>query len=259
MEIIIQTWFTSLYFEFRRFANFGCGSHFEISKRINQEITCEWLFQSEDFQGPNNRYGQVAVTDFLEYLSATIPDIFQHIRNNVSTYLQCQRCKWISVTTANELLIKLYIPGHHRPISLNELITFNSETIFSDASGVHCAKCGSKTAHTSRREHLSDLLLFEIIRVSRPKTTWIKNCIPVTFPVNGIVLPGSQRKYNIIGTCNHRGSIYSGHWFTCLRMADDRWYELNDLHRKHSIISRPGHNDKTSVVIVLLADDKMIK
>ena len=124
---------------------------------------------------------------------------------------------------------------------------------------MHCPKCGSKTAHTSRREHLSDFLIFEIIRVTRPKRSWIKNCIPVTFPVNGVVFPGSPRKYNIIGTCNHRGSIHSGHWFTCLRMADDRWYELNDLHRKHSIISRPGHSDRTSGVILLLADDKMVK
>ena len=68
-----------------------------------------------------------------------------------------------------ELLIKLYIPGSQRTISLSELFAFKSETSIPEASGVYCAKCGAKTAHSSRWEHHSDLLIFEIIRVTRPK------------------------------------------------------------------------------------------
>ena len=78
----------------------------------------------------------MAVPDFLEHLSENIPDIFQPIRSNVFTSLQCQRCKWISISMANEVLIKLYIPESKRTVTFTDLLAFNSETLIPEASGV---------------------------------------------------------------------------------------------------------------------------
>ena len=164
-----------------------------------------------DFQGINNRYGQVAVPDFLEHLFNTIPTIFQSLRSNVSVSLQCQRCKWCSISTTSETLIKFYLPPSRQAnISFSDLIVFNSEMKFPESAGVNCAKCGVKTAHSSRREHHSDLLFLEIIRVSRANTYWSKNYTCINFPLNGIVFPGSDRKYSVIATCNHKGTLLIG-------------------------------------------------
>src|SRR5690348_4645526 len=113
----------------------------------------------------------------------------------------------MSVSTTSEALVKLYLPqSQHRVISFHDLIDFNSKDNIPGFSGVHCAKCGDKTAHSSRREYHSALVFFEIIRISRENTNWFKNSIPIDFPLNGVVvLPGSDRKYRVIGTCNHYG------------------------------------------------------
>ena len=96
-------------------------------------------------------------------------------------------------------------------------------------------------------------MIFEIIRVTKANTHWIKNSIPISFPVNGLVFPGSDRKYSIIGTCNHKGSLGSGHWFTKLRMNDGRWFVLDDLQPQHSVAAAPGTGDSSTVLLVLLA------
>ena len=80
----------------------------------------------KDFQGVNNRYGQVPVPDFLEYLSDNATEIFNPIRSNVFTSLQCQRCKWVSISMASEVLIKLYLPDSRQSISLADVLAFNS-------------------------------------------------------------------------------------------------------------------------------------
>src|SRR6185503_19368163 len=99
-----------------------------------------------DFQGINNRYGQVAVPDFLEHLFNTIPAIFQSLRSNVSISLQCQRCKWCSISTTSETLIKLYLPPSCQAIFLSNLIVFNSEMKFPESVGVNFPKCGVQSA-----------------------------------------------------------------------------------------------------------------
>jgi len=128
---------------------------------------------------------------------------------------------------------------------------------FPESAGVNCAKCGVKTAHSSRREHHSDLLFLEIIRVSRANTYWSKNYTCINFPLNGIVFPGSDRKYRVIATCNHKGTLHSGHWFTKLRMKENRWFALDDLQPKHLVTDAPGVRDSTTVLIAMIAEDKM--
>src|SRR5947209_2000389 len=99
--------------------------------------------------------------------------------------------------------------------------------------------------------------MFEIIRVTKVNSRWIKNTTPISFPTNGIVFPGSDRIYNVIGACNHKGSLRSGHWFTKLRMSDNRWFVLDDLQSQHRVSDAPGINDSSTVVLVLVADDKV--
>ncbi len=99
-------------------------------------------------------------------------------------------------------------------------------------------------------------MIFEIIRVTKAKKNWAKHSIPISFPVNGLMLSGSDRRYNVIATCNHTGSIRSGHWLTKLRMKDDRWFALDDLQSAHSVVDAPGVNDTSTVLLVLLAIDR---
>ena len=98
--------------------------------------------------------------------------------------------------------------------------------------------------------------MFEIIRVTKTNHTWQKNTTPLDFPMDGITVPGSDRKYKVIGTCNHRGSLRSGHWYTNLRMSNNQWFEVNDLG-KHKIVPAPGNKDSSTVLVALIAKDKL--
>ena|SRR5690242_18636952 len=99
--------------------------------------------------------------------------------------------------------------------------------------------------------------MFEIIRVSKTNNSWKKNSMPITFPVSGIKFPGSSRIYDVIATCNHNGSLTTGHWFTKLRIKNDSWYRLDDLQSANTICGAPGIYDATTVLLLLSATDKL--
>jgi ubiquitin C-terminal hydrolase len=124
----------------------------------------------------------------------------------------------VSFSVSHDLLIKIYIPPNARKqVTLKDLLDYNFNTTFNEAL-VNCGKCGVKTNQKSTKEIASDLICLEFIRVTQKvhggQRFWRKNDISILFPTNGIVFPGSSRKYRVIGACHHIGSIISGHWFT---------------------------------------------
>ena len=62
----------------------------------------------KDFHGINNRYGQIAVPDFLEYLAAQLPQL-QSFHFQLITKLQCGMCRWWSFNTTKDFMCKLYL------------------------------------------------------------------------------------------------------------------------------------------------------
>ena len=67
--------------------------------------TLFWLVM--DFSGRNNRYGQVAVPDFIEHLALQAPIIFSKIKSQVVTQLRCSQCRWVSHSDSSDILFKL--------------------------------------------------------------------------------------------------------------------------------------------------------
>ena len=96
--------------------------------------------------------------------------------------------------------------------------------------------------------------MIEIIRVTEVRRRWLKNNVSVSFTCSNLVLPGFPRPYKVVGSCNHRGSLSGGHWFT-KELTDTGWYELDDLKAKNSLTQPPGRND--SSVVVLIAENKL--
>jgi hypothetical protein len=61
----------------------------------------------KDFSGVNNRYGQVAVPDFIEYLCAKSPIVSSVAKFTFLSKLTCSNCKWISERKCNDYSLKL--------------------------------------------------------------------------------------------------------------------------------------------------------
>ena len=75
-----------------------------------------------DFNGVNNRYGQVAVPDFLEHLCARAPNLSDIVKHKFLTQLQCSVCRWVSQRVCRDVSLKLYIPPDRKQFTLNELV-----------------------------------------------------------------------------------------------------------------------------------------
>jgi len=142
-----------------------------------------------DFNGVNNRYGQVAAPDFLDYLCAQSPKLSQVLKFNSSTHLQCSLCKWVSLKAVADVSLKLYFPSDAKQVALHELVDYSSKAVLARSEAVYCGHCDAKTTHTLSRDSDPDLFAVELIRVI-DSNGWIKNDSMVTFPVTGLALPG---------------------------------------------------------------------
>ena len=57
-----------------------------------------------DFNGRNNRYGQVAVPDFIEHLALQAPDVLGKAKSQVVTQLRCSQYRWVSHSDSSNIL-----------------------------------------------------------------------------------------------------------------------------------------------------------
>jgi ubiquitin C-terminal hydrolase len=208
-----------------------------------------------DFQGTDNRYGQIAVSDFLEYLGLKLADLFDQIRFECISKLQCLNCKWVSYQISKDLLFKLYIPPTHTHCTLTDLLDYNTTVSMRDNS-IFCGRCSKKTDHYLTAELVSNFVILEVIRVSDAKGSgsFFKNNIPISFPTSGISIPGCRSKYQVVATCHHRGTLNSGHWFVKLKTANQTWWVCDDLRPTNSVTNPPGTRDSSVVLLFLVAE-----
>ena len=104
--------------------------------------------------------------------------------------------------------LKLYLPKDSKHVSLADLVGYNLRTVLRGKNAVCCGNCRNlKTKHTSTRVCDPDLLMIEIIRVTKIKQQWVKNNASISFPCSGLSLPGFNRSYKVVSTCNH-------HWWS---------------------------------------------
>ena len=78
-------------------------------------------------------------------------------------------------------------------------------------------------------------------------------------PTSGISLPGTDRKYQVIASCHHRGTLRSGHWITKLMMVDKTWFNFDDLKPENQVTQAPGANDSSVVILLLLAESPLLR
>jgi len=152
--------------------------------------------------------------------------------------------------------LKLYFPSDSKQVALHELVDYSSKAVLARSEAVYCGHCDAKTTHTLSRDSDPDLFAVELIRVI-DSNGWIKNDSMVTFPVTGLALPGFPRRYRVVATCDHRGSLNGGHWLT--KVSTSRgWFELDDLSSRNFATDPPGVNDKSVVLILLIAEDRLL-
>ena len=210
------------------------------------------------FNGVNNRYGQIAVPDFLEYLWTQLPDCFKSIWTPSIRKMQCLKCNWVSYKNSQDMLLKVYIPTHiGKNVSLKDLIDYNFINAHSEPS--LCGHCHVNTNQKTVWDFIPNLVCLEILRVTERKTKskqlrWSKNNVSISFPTSGIHLPGSSSSFRVIGTCDHRGTLYGGHWVTRMYCKSNTWYEADDLKNRVTLASTPGVKDTSVVNLLLIAD-----
>ena len=210
-----------------------------------------------DFCGVNNRYGQVAVPDFIEYLCARAPTLSPVVKLGFTTKLQCSKCQWVSQRMYSDVSLKLHIPPGREQVTLSDLVDYNSNVVLTDTDAVFCGHCNLKTSHTLSRDYNPDLFLMEVVRVTESsRNKWVKNNASLSFPVTDLILPGFSRSYRVVGTCHHRGSLNGGHWLTKLS-TNHGWFDLDDLKAKNLPTSPPGVTDNSVTIILVIAEDKL--
>ena len=105
-------------------------------------------------------------------------------------------------------------------------------------------------------ESCPNVLVIEIVRVTNQHGGWRKNAAGISFSLSNLSLPGFSKKYRVVATCHHSGSLMGGHWFT-KELTEEGWYELNDLKKGNLLTDPPGHNDVSVVLLLLIAEDKL--
>ena len=151
--------------------------------------------------------------------------------------------------------MKLYFPPDRKVTTLGDLVEFNSKASLDKDNTVHCSKCGGKTLHSYSRSCNPDVFFIELFRVSNTPRGIVKNMDPISFPTD-LMLTGFSRRYRILGSAHHRGSLRSGHWFTKL-CTTRGWLELDDLKRNHLPTDPPGLCDRSVAVLLLVAADQL--
>ena len=97
----------------------------------------------------------------------------------------------------------------------------------------------------------------EIVRVRQSApNTWMKCDAAISFDCKNLTLPGFDRRYKVLSTCHHRGSINSGHWFTKV-LTGKGWFEMDDLKSGNHSTGIPGVNDRSVTMILMAAQNKL--
>ena len=217
-----------------------------------RKLVQNFFLEVSDFKGSDNRYGQIAVPDFIEFICERSTALKMLISHQFHSILKCSVCKWISPISCNDIFLKLYIPSNlQNNISLSDLCLFNSETKLSANNAVMCGKCNKRTSHSQTYDYNPDIFLIEIVRVRENLSRWNKNSICISFPIRNLVLKSFSRKYRVVASCHHTVTIKSGHWFSKILTAKG-WFLLDDLKSNVHPSCPPGVQDNSAVILLLV-------
>jgi hypothetical protein len=209
----------------------------------------------KDCDGVQHRYGQIAVPDFIDYLCRRSTWLSKLITFTLTTRLQCSQCQWARYPSSTEVTLKLYFPEDRKLSTLEDLVDFNSRAALGADNTVNCSNCGIKTSHTYLRTCNPDVFLIEISRVTNTLRGLKKNTDPINFATE-LQLPGFTRRYRVLASAHHLGTLRGGHWVT--RVCTLRgWFEMDDLRKKHLTTAPPGINDNSAAVVLLVASDRL--
>ena len=136
-----------------------------------------------DLNGINNRYGQVAVPDFIEHLCNHSPILSPVVKFAFATQLQCSKCQWVSQRVYNDVFLKLHVTPSKTLVTLADLVDYTSTVVLTDSDAVFCGNCNLKTSHKLSREYNPDLFIMEVIRATESSNNnWVKNNVSLTYP-----------------------------------------------------------------------------
>ncbi len=209
----------------------------------------------KDCDGVQHRYGQIAVPDFIDYLCSHSSRLSHLLTFTLTTQLQCSQCHWVRYPSSHEVTLKLYFPSDRKLTTLEDFVDYNSRAALDDDNTVYCPTCGVNTTHDYLRSCDPDVFLLELCRVAVTPRGSMKINAPLSFRTD-LKLPGFSRRYRVVASAHHRGTLRGGHWFTKV-CTKGGWFQMDDLRKKHSVTDPPGFNDKTVAILLLIATDKL--
>jgi len=144
-------------------------------------------------------------------------------------------------------------------ISLQSLITGFSKSVLDHNNKVFCGQCGCKTSMGVSRTFSGKVVILELMRGFLRNGTRRKNHAKVSFPLDGIMLPGSNEKFRVVASCHHSGNVSSGHWYSWIMLDKREWFEVNDLNAIHRRLSSVivQRASKTVCLLLLIADSML--
>ena len=159
---LIQILCSSVPIHLNSFERSMCLALQSILNNQSYDAINDFFLLIRDFNGRNNRYGQAAVPDFLDYVCDNSPNISEVLTCTWQNILQCSRCKWVSTISCQDVSLKLYpsFEAHH--LLLSDLVCSTSNITLSTDVSVFCGHCNVKTPHTSSREYNPDISLLRL-------------------------------------------------------------------------------------------------
>ena len=115
-----------------------------------------------DFNGRNNRYGQAAVPDFLDYVCDNSPNISEVLTCTWHNILQCSRCKWVSTICCQDVSLKLYPSFEANHLLISDLVC---STWLPPPNRMSLFSVGITILRLLIRHRESTILIFSLLRL----------------------------------------------------------------------------------------------
>jgi len=207
--------------------------HNSLSREVNMSITGN--IENEKDKVAVQCYEMIKRMYAKEY--SEIWNIFYGVM--VSQITSMETNEIIGFSPEPIFMINLPIPQDNKSPSLIDCFNLYVEgEILSGENAVFNEK-------TQKKETVKKNLMFWsfpsvlVIDLKRFNATNRKNQILVTFPLDDLDLSnyvvGYKKEsfiYELYGICNHSGSVLGGHYTSCVKTANGKWFHFNDTVAK---------------------------
>ncbi|KAK2907359.1 hypothetical protein Q8A67_006344 [Cirrhinus molitorella] len=189
----------------------GCASTEGITKTLDIRNVCEQKDAAEYFQ------------KILNMVGPEMSKVFRGIMKDSITCLN-QTCKAKSLEKENAFVF-IPVPMQSQ-ITVNVQNCINSHFKSTEMSGVYCETCKSMT--DIEKAKFPPVLVLHLQRFSQDyrQMKYVKNNASAEIPFRLLLV---DRKYDLYGIVNHRGTLTNGHYYAEIKSFDDQqWYQFND-------------------------------